>query len=229
MAVLCAKCGEELLGAINRCWRCGTEYESRSGDIEIPPLRRAPVASLVPPAPAELGSDRPPEQPDAPLEAILIDANSVDVAQGGSLASGAPRSVDARHQGPQAMRRGSPFRSSEIAADNVPVTDAILNAPPNATKYPKFPGATAGPAIATGLGLLSLGLAYPVPIAAVILSAVGLGLGVWGLYSKNHKAAILGLLICCGAIAVSGFFAAADVYRVIHGHAPWEQPIYPAP
>lgn len=26
MAIQCSKCGEELLGAVNRCWRCGQTY-----------------------------------------------------------------------------------------------------------------------------------------------------------------------------------------------------------
>jgi hypothetical protein len=39
MSVRCAKCGEELLGAVNRCWKCGQTFD-RSPDIDgQPPIR----------------------------------------------------------------------------------------------------------------------------------------------------------------------------------------------
>jgi hypothetical protein len=43
MPVHCAKCGEELLGAVNRCWRCGAALVPQTGPAGIPPIRRAPV------------------------------------------------------------------------------------------------------------------------------------------------------------------------------------------
>ncbi len=43
MPVHCAKCGEELLGAVNRCWRCGTALVPQSGPAGTPPVRRAPI------------------------------------------------------------------------------------------------------------------------------------------------------------------------------------------
>lgn len=43
MSVLCAQCGETLLGSVNRCWRCGREVDSRPGPVELPPVRREPV------------------------------------------------------------------------------------------------------------------------------------------------------------------------------------------
>jgi len=55
MAVHCAKCGEELLGAVNRCWKCGREFEPQTGNQELPPIRRAPPAeSAGPPTTAEV-------------------------------------------------------------------------------------------------------------------------------------------------------------------------------
>lgn len=50
MSVICDKCGEELMGAVNRCWKCGTQFQRIEG-APIPPIRRAPVlASYVLPA-----------------------------------------------------------------------------------------------------------------------------------------------------------------------------------
>ena len=219
MAVLCAKCGEELLGAINRCWRCGTEYESRSGKIDLPPLRRAPI-----PGPAAPGLP----VPGGPLEAVVIEATTTDDVGGSPDVS---QTLDAGTIGAQSpsMRRGSPFRAKEIGLEGDSSEESALGAPPRVAKYPKNAGASVGPFLAVTLGLLGLGLAYPIPLAGLSTAAVGLGLGVWGLYSKQRTSAIFGLLLCCGAIAFSGFFVAADVYRAIHGVAPWEPPTYPAP
>lgn len=197
MAVLCAKCGEELLGAINRCWRCGTEYESRSGDTQVPPRRRSPIVGGL------LGEA---------LEAIVEDAPTTD--------------NDERHsespEFPQGLRRGSPFRPAEPAETD---TESMVGAPPRATRYPVNNAATVGATLAMTLGTLSLGLCYFYPLVGGIMAAVGIGMGVWGLHSKQRKGAIFGLLLCCAALAIAGFFGAAEVFRAVHGHAPWESEI----
>ena len=38
----CENCGEELIGSVNRCWRCGAAVNADSLS-KIPPVRRAPV------------------------------------------------------------------------------------------------------------------------------------------------------------------------------------------
>jgi len=47
MTAKCATCGEELLGAVNRCWRCGTRIETPPGDGGEPPVRRTPVMHVL--------------------------------------------------------------------------------------------------------------------------------------------------------------------------------------
>jgi len=48
----CEKCGEELLGAVNRCWRCGTRLEPGE-DVVMAALVQAPARKeAVPPSPA---------------------------------------------------------------------------------------------------------------------------------------------------------------------------------
>ncbi|TWT33354.1 hypothetical protein [Blastopirellula retiformator] len=42
MATICSNCGEELIGAVNRCWRCGREFEV-DALADMPPVRRSPV------------------------------------------------------------------------------------------------------------------------------------------------------------------------------------------
>lgn len=43
MTVLCAHCGEPLMGAVNRCWKCGQDIASHAGPVDVPPIRRSPV------------------------------------------------------------------------------------------------------------------------------------------------------------------------------------------
>jgi hypothetical protein len=40
MSVRCSKCGEELLGAVNRCWKCGNSLALRPEIDGRPPVRR---------------------------------------------------------------------------------------------------------------------------------------------------------------------------------------------
>jgi len=40
VAVKCSKCGEELLGAVNRCWRCGQAF------VASPEAPTAPSADI---------------------------------------------------------------------------------------------------------------------------------------------------------------------------------------
>ncbi|MCA9199099.1 MAG: hypothetical protein KDA87_16245 [Planctomycetales bacterium] len=43
MAVTCSRCGEELFGAVNRCWRCGHHFETSQANSAVPPLLRMPI------------------------------------------------------------------------------------------------------------------------------------------------------------------------------------------
>ncbi len=213
MSVFCAKCGEELLGAINRCWRCGTAYESRSGQIDVPPLRRAPIRIPLHGAlEAEVIDES--TKPDAGSD---IEPNQEAAA---NVASVAP---------PPQMRRGSPFRIEESDPDADATDEFAPSGRARATVYPRYGGAAVGSFVSITLGLLGLLLTYYLPVAGAIIAVVGLGLGVWGLYSKRRAAAILGLLLCCVVITLSGFLAAVELYRAINGFAPWETEIYSAP
>ena len=42
MSYVCKQCGEVLFGAVNRCWKCGTEFEV-AVNLKVPPVRREPV------------------------------------------------------------------------------------------------------------------------------------------------------------------------------------------
>lgn len=45
MAVYCSHCREELIGAVNRCWRCGQPIKADSFEGTLPPVRRVPDES----------------------------------------------------------------------------------------------------------------------------------------------------------------------------------------
>ena len=47
MSVRCSKCGEELMGAVNRCWKCGQMFAQRP-EIDGRPPVRATAADLAP-------------------------------------------------------------------------------------------------------------------------------------------------------------------------------------
>ena len=109
MSVRCSKCGEELLGAVNRCWKCGQTFAQRPEIDGRPPVRaeaapagkqpldaivvdesaagsssglRSPAAAVTPAAvPRTIPSRRP-------TTADLIDARRAGMmAMGGTVAS----------------------------------------------------------------------------------------------------------------------------------------------
>src|SRR5689334_11558023 len=64
VAVHCSKCGEELLGAVNRCWKCGSRFAVPPEMDGRPPVRAAVAAGSA-----------------QPLEAIVADSAGSVVAQ----------------------------------------------------------------------------------------------------------------------------------------------------
>ena len=97
----CEKCGEELLGAVNRCWRCGTKVELSVPAATHPPL--SPVAGPPAATPAEVpGEDvvvaalvQPPSRkeaapssPGAPVSRPRpYHLRQLTAAQGGAIAA----------------------------------------------------------------------------------------------------------------------------------------------
>ena len=79
MAVLCGKCGEELLGAVNRCWRCGQVFGALPDEGGLPPVRRPPTkqhAETPPIIEAEIAPRRATHVPSPAVRASLhVDQN----------------------------------------------------------------------------------------------------------------------------------------------------------
>jgi len=76
-AVHCSKCGEELLGAVNRCWKCGQMFALPPEMGGRPPVREAGVVAAL-----------------QPLEAVVVDQvapqGESPFAGGGAMSGAAP-------------------------------------------------------------------------------------------------------------------------------------------
>ena len=69
------------------------------------------------------------------------------------------------------------------------------------------------------LGLFSL-IASFFTVMATVTAAVGVALGVWGLYSPHRKRAVVGLLLCCLALAIGGFNGIVTFYEYQYRYKP---------
>ena len=171
MAVHCAKCGEELMGAVNRCWKCGQVFARRPEMDGLPPVRM----------------ERPPAAGE-PLEAIVLD----DTAPGApGQATAAPVAV--------AAAPAAGFPPSPPMAPTVQFIPKPIAAPPSTSQMIEARrhslmamGGTVG-AIAVGSFALFLALFR---FEAAIVGLIGLGLGLWGLHSPKRNWALVGLLLC---------------------------------
>lgn len=90
MAIRCGKCNEELLGAVNRCWKCGTKVVLANDDPLLPPIRRPCIDGT-------LYSNSPDNDV---VVAVLSDSPSISVTSSNQ----------------QPVRKGSPFRSRSDSA-----------------------------------------------------------------------------------------------------------------
>jgi hypothetical protein len=208
MAVRCSKCGEELLGPVNRCWKCGQQFTAQSDAGGLPPVRYSPVDLPSDVVMAELsgGPVTANVQGEATVEARVAPAANAPGPLGG-----------------RSVRTGSPFVKGAVMQ---PVTTPAFPRNPLAPGVsPRIPGppghdhlAVAGAIIAILMGLFALGIAWIqswVTIsAAVVIALVGFAMGIWGLYSKHRGWALLGILISCAGIGVATYTGAILVYQL---------------
>jgi len=176
MTTTCSKCGEELLGAVNRCWRCRQEFPVHSGPSDLPPVRRPPT--------------------DGPRDVSSQQADEIVVAE---LATSSQRI-------------------------ETPPTDGPVQSAPTVPAAPSSPDRPVNAASIASLiiGLVSVVLSFHTSWA-LPGCVIGLGLGIWGLCAPRRGPAVAGVMFCCIGLAISGFFAALDLYTWYRGVAPFDK------
>jgi hypothetical protein len=206
----CQYCGEEMLGEVNRCWNSSRRID--------------------PPAP----------EPESSAQAEPLTAAVVDLESNGSAMAVAP-AVDidllthdelASAFTKEPPRRGSPFVAGvEISgAAQRPFQPKYGEgpyarpsraqhthaAPPLAAQYPKYTSAVGGVVAAILLGVISL-VSLWFTVFGFITAALGIGFGVWGLYSDRRTLAMFALLFCALVLMLNGAFIAIAFYEILTG------------
>lgn len=237
MAVRCAKCNEQLLGAVNRCWRCGTEFASIPDPSNVPPIRRPPVdlaAWLQTSSAANAAGDS--SASDATLGAPASQLAVATAADGVDLAESA-----ASFFGSGPVRTGSPFAPAptlQRLSNSAPAGSALGAAATPTQRaratvaVPIYPKNAAADGVAFGallLGVLSATFALLLlrsdlsPLGPLITALLGLVMGLWGVYAPRRRGvAVFALLLCCLALAISSFFGAVDLYEYIYEEDPFD-------
>jgi hypothetical protein len=212
MSVRCSHCGEELLGAVNRCWKCGHAFAAQPTTDGLPPVRRVPLtqeplAATVAESGGVATSEAPPnESSDAPIRA--------------ELATAEPNAENARP-----LRTGSPFSPlatpAPVTAAPLPLTQ--LPASSYRRKVPQRPNivAVGGAVGSISLGLFALVLS-PFRAEAAIVALIGMAMGIWGLYSPRRAWALVGLLICCLAIGLASYTGAKALNAMLNRNKAWD-------
>ena len=183
MATVCSACGEELIGNVNRCWRCGNVLVSApvAGDTPaVPPndtklTEPVPVAYLIP------------EEPLQPPSVSESSSSETEIQEAGA-SPGSDEVIVA-----QPVRTGSPFRETASGVQTSVLDDVVM---------PSYPDNVLRENLAVAsvvVAIMSL-LASLVTPWALIPSAVGLGLGVLGFQSERRRTAIVGVVLSIVAI-----------------------------
>ena len=231
MTIRCAHCGEELLGAVNRCWRCGTPHVLRSGADSLPPVRIDPsslalAAELLTEDPAELSTaSLSTESTEVPIELVaepsepltefpLTRRSPLTTSREPSAHAVATLARNAEHHPFQnrIVRHGSPFRDAEQTQLNVTLAN------PNATQPTEVPRgqwtnvARVAAQLSLPLAIASLVLTGIFPIGGLVIACLGMSMAVWGLSSRRWLAATLGLLLGCLAFTVNMVLIGHQLY-----------------
>lgn len=178
------------MGAVNRCWKCGLDLRAETR----PSLRPTNPASHEPVIVAELADEAtlaavqaptmvPP--PTAPVNPAT--EPYVEFGPNGSM-----------------LRRGSPFAPGALLIPPRRFSEfetAPVRHKPNLQQaYASSGGAIAG----LVLGIFSL-IISPFSVQGSVVGALGMGMGIWGLYSKRRGWALAGLILCSLAIGLGLF------------------------
>lgn len=196
MAVRCSKCGEELLGPVNRCWKCGQTFATLPDAGGLPPVRTEPIPAAAPLVVMPQAMETPAAAP------LLADDAAAPLAPAEPrIRTGSPFSpgaaVTAVSQRPAAMiNRPKPPATQDLIRDHVAVAGAI------------------GSLVLGGFGLAVSWMQNPTAvIGGAVIAVLGLGMGMWGLHSRRRGWALFGMLICVAAISLASYSGAMLIYE----------------
>lgn len=180
----CPHCDEELLGAANRCWKCGQRVRPPQPQPTEVLIAEVAVAAPVVAMTVEdiaLAITKPPPRRGSPfaIEAAL----ATPVTQATFYGAGPYREVKPLHQ------------------------DAV-----RMPQYPRNTSAVGGVAAALLLGGFSLVLLL-FSVFGGVTALIGIGCAVWGLYSKRKGVAVFALILCCLALTLAGWKAGFLLYE----------------
>ncbi|MCI0360255.1 MAG: hypothetical protein L0211_17395 [Planctomycetaceae bacterium] len=197
MAVRCTRCGEELLGAVNRCWKCGQEFRARPTVDGLPPVRDEIVAGAAATAlPA-----------GEALEAAVL--------------------VESASEQPAVQTMPPPAPTAVLVAPAGPLPPHPLATPappqPRVTSRPTNIAAEGGAYAALALGVFGLVLSWSLFYGALV-ALVGLLAGIWGIYSPRRNWALVGMLLCALAIGLGTFTGVRQLNLYLTRNAPIEAP-----
>lgn len=207
MAVRCARCGEELLGAVNRCWKCGQQFAVRPTPEGLPPVRAELVAETVGGAAAANEQQPTERQSDAPIEARLIDESAAAVGQVTSVLE--PRPTIAAAVPPQLATTHPLATPRQPKPVGIPANNVA---------------ALGGAYAALLLGLFGLLLSWW-RYEGAIVAFIGLVAGIWGIYSPRRGWALVGMLLCALAMGLGTYTGVRQLYLYLNRNAPIEAPL----
>lgn len=208
MAVTCANCGEELLGAVNRCWRCGQKFEEPQLS-DLPPQRAVLVTDVVT---AELVAAVPTGAETATEEA----ATAESVRRGSPFVDGA---AIERVEAP--IPKMSPTKVAPAAAGTVTIDESSNRDHRWRSREPLPDHAAIGGAYAAmALGVFSIVVSL-LHYSGGLIAVLAIAMGIWGLRSPRRNMALLGMLLAALAMALASYQAAHAIFVYRNQVSPW--------
>ncbi len=180
----------------------------------LPPIRRRPI-------PLHLVNQT--------LEELQAAATSIGLSEGDARSSAA---IDAELiDAPTEASPSAPMMSPPAPPISPPTRSPAkpYYAASSRPAYRTNAGATGGAIASVVLGVMALAAIPLIPPGSLLVSILGVPMGVWGLNSDRRGLAVVGLTLCCLAMAIAGFLSAVQLFEYFNGYNPFEGDLPPLP